>query len=1319
MMTEASQLRMRRAIALMIGFCLVFEQAGFAQVAPQFVMPAYLQNLAPVADQFHPVHLRSIALDRETDQYTVYLDKGDAGDLQSEDAQEAAKRLMSYVEIGLRLPNSMFWVNLRPDSPNDVIDPHLALTDVGKILLEADLQLKKDLARFTSPDTQEGKRYWDALYLKAENVFGGEDVEIPTLTRPWIVPGEIIVAAAPDRMYIYKATLNVMLEQDHLKDASFYNFSDPRIREMNAYSSELIRSMILPKLTREVNASKRYAGLRQVYYSLILAQQLKQKQGFVSGAGGAQIDTKDLTGLTSATAWSKESYYSAYKKSFSQGEYNKEESVTVGSNVAIRSFFSGGAALQELGNAVTVVQADGGNLETLALTNRKIYELSLDAPPNFLEAEQKERDNAIADICGLIAVKQISARRFEAGQRRNKIEPVIPFDLRDPDHALKLKRYITEEYSDADDQIVKMKGFSNHKKLKSRSEKIQDLTKVKALRAGHQLTKRVFDFVVPPAKEKDPRAPMKLNMAVLSVVNRHDYKDGQQPLTRAIFEKGLREKGWTRGANMRMYFRVLEYLGMVEIEKRGKEEIAVKAVKMPLLKTWFPDIDSYDLITFNETENAPEARDGGKGLSSTKSESSRAEALFLTFWEHFVETNKDRYFSKALETKQVSEVPYDIQYVKEFRDYMRRQILDEKGKFKPRWARDFAKHNKQHGNFDAAKILTIKHVLFPNEYNYIEKQALWVIYSHDYTKGPLTLADIDAKIKMPGANDTNGKPKRRAVKNVFDLEYLARMGVITVDVNSNRLYSIVGVHRNKGAQPGRFEMVYPEIKLYRTAAFKEHDSPTGVLKDMLLEAWEAEKAKLPSDKDPDLQTILDNINARSMNERENRTNGDSFVTKSVNNAKTGFRRWTNDMVRAELDARKKAGASPMQQAAAQDGGVDESLIETNNAQFRILQFFIVRAAQDNKIKIREFDPQHNEDHAQKLKEYLYKRFARGNPQQLRQRDMYLIDVKTERRKMDVSETQFCQVADFLLSQRSKKGVVVLDKPVLWAIFSHRYEKGALTLDKINKRMPKDINNPLSKDYELQEQKYQYYVRILMHVGIIVEIEKNGDAGKFKLKRINPELMELWFRDIWDYEDVDVRPAGAFKKKFAELLVAEMPKEPLNIILPEQTAALERAMERISHNDVTDDDGPASSRTLTDYRKEFRKAADEGRLRSLFEENGVVFKQGPDIVQARLPESRPVGAKDGGVKPGGVDLRALATAQSLTDASDTLSAGHDGLIPEESLRAEWRPYVSQCKTKDGAVRIDRVRAYLATILRAEEDYGVSTPPRIKEILAFIG
>lgn len=339
-------------ISLLLCFCLIFEQTGFAQASGQLGIAGYLQGLRPafIQDKFRPLHLRFLSYDTQTNNFKLLLDKGDERNLQTPKIEETTKTLLNYFLVGITLPNRSFWVNLRPDAEDNIIEPELAQTDVGRILLEADLQLKKDTAKFTSPDTPEGKQYWDKLYKKAEELFGNENITIPTLTRPWIVPQEIIIRETKDNAYIYKATLKVLLEEDYLNNAtnainamdSIYTFKDLRLKALNVYSSELIRHLIIPKLTQEVNTAKRYASLRQVYYSLILAQWFKQRFYGKGGFYSSLIDKKNLNGLTSKASWSKTTYFNEYQRSFKEGEYNIKEPVYTPYGQVLRSYMSGG-----------------------------------------------------------------------------------------------------------------------------------------------------------------------------------------------------------------------------------------------------------------------------------------------------------------------------------------------------------------------------------------------------------------------------------------------------------------------------------------------------------------------------------------------------------------------------------------------------------------------------------------------------------------------------------------------------------------------------------------------------------------------------------------------------------------------------------------------------------------------------------------------------------------------------------------------------------------------------------------------------------------
>ncbi|MBF0532878.1 MAG: hypothetical protein HQL23_07275 [Candidatus Omnitrophica bacterium] len=353
-------LRINKIISILLCLCLFLEQSGFAQMAGSLDIPgamaAFRNSL--IQEPFRPLHMRSLNYDMTGNNFRLLLDKGDAKALPSSAIESTAKILFNYFVVGIALPNSAFWVNLKPDAPDRILDDRLAKTDMGKVLLEADLQLKKDTAKFTSPDMPEGKAYWEKLYKKAAALYGTEDVAIPTMVRPWIVPAEIIMreqrtedegrnteSRIPSGAYIYKATLKVMLEQDYLNNTDAYNFKDPRGKALNEYAAKLAREMIIPMLTQEVNTAPRYAALRQVYYSLIMAQWFKSRFKNKPGVYSAMIDKENLAGLTSKKSWSPQTYFKAYNKSFKEGEYNIDRDVGTDSEPLVRNYISGGIVL--------------------------------------------------------------------------------------------------------------------------------------------------------------------------------------------------------------------------------------------------------------------------------------------------------------------------------------------------------------------------------------------------------------------------------------------------------------------------------------------------------------------------------------------------------------------------------------------------------------------------------------------------------------------------------------------------------------------------------------------------------------------------------------------------------------------------------------------------------------------------------------------------------------------------------------------------------------------------------------------------------------
>src|SRR3990167_4330634 len=358
----------KKAISLVVSVSLLLTQPVFAQGVAELNIGKYLSQMpAWHTDSFRPPRLRYISYDIKSNDFKLLLDQGDLEkspghqDTKSPEKSENAlkvetQNLFNYFLIGLTLPNDKFWVNLRPDAPEQIIDPELEKTDMGRIMLAADLQLKKDTAGLTSPQNSEGREYWDKLYKKAGELFGTENITIPTITRPWIVPGEVIIRESEESAYIYKANLKVMLEEDYLTSSGGSRTaptSDPRLKELNQYSTQLIRELILPKLTQDVNTSKKYARLRQVFFSLILARWFKDRYRSQNTENRGQrtekannytslIDSHNLDNLTSKEAWNKDYYFNEYKKSFQQGEYNLKEEITTYTGQVIRSYVSGG-----------------------------------------------------------------------------------------------------------------------------------------------------------------------------------------------------------------------------------------------------------------------------------------------------------------------------------------------------------------------------------------------------------------------------------------------------------------------------------------------------------------------------------------------------------------------------------------------------------------------------------------------------------------------------------------------------------------------------------------------------------------------------------------------------------------------------------------------------------------------------------------------------------------------------------------------------------------------------------------------------------------
>jgi hypothetical protein len=202
--------------------------------------------------------------------------------------------------VWLTHPPESFWVNLAPTESDRVIDAGLGDTDAGKILLEADLLLKRTAARLLHPDHELGGAFWDQLY----GWVGTRDSKLCHSFRQWIVPGvaqlQVTEQTTSDPLpllHVLRAPLRVRQEAEYAAGgggfAQIAIDAEGAVREMcsgadpaaQTEASRLFESIVLPELERSVNEWPEYARLRRVYLWRVVSEYYR--------SGGVDLDDAD------------------------------------------------------------------------------------------------------------------------------------------------------------------------------------------------------------------------------------------------------------------------------------------------------------------------------------------------------------------------------------------------------------------------------------------------------------------------------------------------------------------------------------------------------------------------------------------------------------------------------------------------------------------------------------------------------------------------------------------------------------------------------------------------------------------------------------------------------------------------------------------------------------------------------------------------------------------------------------------------------------------------------------------------------------------
>lgn len=240
------------------------------------------------------------------------------------DAVEGARLSMGAFVLGLRLPPQVFWVNLNPKEPNRIVHQTLARTEVGRVLLEADLQMKRDFCRFTDPrDSDASREYWREIRRAAGQGTSGPS-EIRTMNRTWIVPGEVEVSAESGQVRIESAPLRVCLESEYF-GAKGIQVGSAVGKAAQRKCEAVTKRLILPKVEELVNGGDDYRELRRAYHGIILANCWRKGIGrsgsVVEGLAARTTEAE----LVAKPGWTFKATYDAYLKSLREGEYDFTE----------------------------------------------------------------------------------------------------------------------------------------------------------------------------------------------------------------------------------------------------------------------------------------------------------------------------------------------------------------------------------------------------------------------------------------------------------------------------------------------------------------------------------------------------------------------------------------------------------------------------------------------------------------------------------------------------------------------------------------------------------------------------------------------------------------------------------------------------------------------------------------------------------------------------------------------------------------------------------------------------------------------------------
>ena len=272
--------------------------------------------------------------------FDFVLSPGDKG-ASAPGLKEESEKLIKYFLASLTILEKDLWVNLSPYEKDRIVPESFGQTEMGRDLLAQDYMLKQVTASLIYPEDESGRKFWKRIYEESAKKFGTTNIPVNTFNKVWIVPQKAVVYenAKTASAYVVESKLKVMLEEDYL--------ATTKNQATNLSTSQkILKEIVIPQLTKEVNQGQNFAPLRQVYHSLILAAWYKKKVKD-SILKRIYIDHNKVGGINIDGARERERIYQSYLQAFKKGAYHyiKEEHDPITQKTIPRKYFSGGAQL--------------------------------------------------------------------------------------------------------------------------------------------------------------------------------------------------------------------------------------------------------------------------------------------------------------------------------------------------------------------------------------------------------------------------------------------------------------------------------------------------------------------------------------------------------------------------------------------------------------------------------------------------------------------------------------------------------------------------------------------------------------------------------------------------------------------------------------------------------------------------------------------------------------------------------------------------------------------------------------------------------------